>query len=143
MRLFYAIRAPIQKMPAGLRVVTFLCALFSILAPLSLLPSGEHRIDGVPVGFGEFWRRGGGPVVFSLGVAFALLAYGFLRARRWSRPLFVLVVLALTLPALLFEPAAQREAFIVSVVLSGLAFWYVFHRRTVREYFTRAHENAA
>jgi peptidoglycan/LPS O-acetylase OafA/YrhL len=97
-------------MPPGLRVATFLCSVFGILAPVSLLPFGTHRIDGVTVGFAEFWQRGGGPVFFALGIGCALLAYGFLRARRWSRPLFVLAVLSLTLPAVCMSlPAAETR----------------------------------
>lgn len=143
MQLFCAIKAAVQRMPAGLRAATFLCALFSVFAPVSLLPFGTYAIDGVPVSHAEFWQRGGGPICFGFGVGSALLAYGFLRARRWSRPLFVIAILSLTLPAVWFEPAAWGEAIAVSAVLSALAFWYIFHRRTVREYFSRVQENAA
>jgi hypothetical protein len=141
MRLFYGIRNAVRRMPHGIRVATLLCALFSIFAPLSLLPGGTYRIDGVQVGFAEFWKRGGGPVFFAFGVGCAFLAYGFLRARRWSRPFFVLAILSLTLPAVYFEPAARGEAMAVSVVLGVLAFWYLFYRRTVRDYFSGADEN--
>jgi hypothetical protein len=103
MRWPNTIKMAVARMPSGLRIATFLCVGFSVLAPMSLLPFGEHRIDGVPVGFAEFWCRVGGPVSFSLGVVSAFLAYGFLRARRWSRVLFVFVMFALTLPGVLHE----------------------------------------
>jgi hypothetical protein len=143
MRLFYAIKAAVQMMPAGLRTATFLCALFSIFAPVSLLPFGTYAVDGVPVSLAEFWQRGGGPIYFGFGVGSALLVYGFLRARRWSRPLFVIAILSLALPAVWFESAAWGEAIAASAALSALVFWYIYHRRTVREYFSRVHDDAA
>ncbi|MEQ1802450.1 MAG: hypothetical protein ABL989_11040 [Gammaproteobacteria bacterium] len=134
-QLFNAMKAAIAGMPTGLALITLGCLAFSVFAPVSLLPVGTYRIDGVPVSFADFWRRGGGPLEFSLGVVCGSLAYGFIRARRWSRPLFVLAMALLALPGALSGPA-QTEALVTGICLSGLAYWYVFHRRTVRQYFS-------
>jgi len=142
MRLFYAIKSAVQRMPLGLRIATLWCAMFSTFLAAALLPGAMYFIDDVPVGLTEFWRRGGGPVFFSVGAVHALLVYGLLGARRWSRPLFVLVILVLTSAAVYLEPAARGEGVALSIVLTGLSFWYMFYRRTVRAYFSSLREHS-
>ena len=126
-------------MPLGLRFTTLFCAIFSIFAPISLLPFGEHRINDVSVDFVEFWRQGGGPAFLLFGGICVSITYGFLQARPWSRLLFFLAMLVLTCCAVI---TPQFESIVIAIVLNGWAFWYFFRCQTVTAYFFEANKHA-
>lgn len=123
----------LKQMPYGLRSVTRVCLLFTVFLPLSLLPFGDHFIGGHRVSFGEFWIRGGGVFFFSLGVFFALIAYGFLHATRWSRLLCIL-------PPLVYGVYFAFNRNVLVGVFQALVFefiivWYLFWKSTVKDYY--------
>jgi hypothetical protein len=117
-------------MPLGLRLLTFACFGFGLFLPFSLLPFG-HRIYGQEVSFTEFWRLGGGPAFFIAGILFPLTGYGFLRARSWSRYLFVGISIAL---AVLSTFSSLAEGLMALVWAAAVTF-YLFCWPQVRGYF--------
>jgi hypothetical protein len=129
--------APIRSMPTGLRLLTYACFGFGLFLPLSLLPFG-HRIGGQEVSFAEFWRRGGGPAFFIAGILFPITGYGFLRARAWSRYLFVGISIAL---AILSAFSSLREALMALVWAAAVAY-YLFCWPQVRDYFEVSDTNS-
>lgn len=136
MELFYTIRSSLRRMPYGLRNITCLCLVFTLFLPAAFLPFGEHSIDGVQVSFTEFWERGGGPLVAGIGVTCGVLAYGFIRARRWVRPLAVLPGFLLAVIVLLFERPFNAEVIAAVLFFGCLPMWYLYRRRPVRDYFS-------
>src|SRR5262245_36280456 len=100
MKIFHAIIESLRRMPHTMRVACAFLAFFSLFAPLSFLPVGQ-KVNDVPVGVLEFWRSGGGPIFFVLGLLSTTTLFGFLAARRWSRILFVLIIALMTVGAAL------------------------------------------
>jgi hypothetical protein len=126
----------VKGMPMGLRFLTFICFGFALFLPLSLLPFGGS-INGQEVSFTEFWRRGGGPTFFIIGILFPITGYGFLRARNWSRYLFAGFNVALavfsvfgSLPVFSSLPDA-----VIELVLVAAITYYLFCWPAVRNYF--------
>lgn len=119
-----------RDMPIGLRLLTFACFGFALFLPLSLLPFG-HRINGEEVSFTEFWRRGGGPAFFIAGILFPITGYGFLRARSWSRYLFVGISIAL---AILSAFGSLPDA-LMGLVWAAAVTYYLFWWPPVKDYF--------
>ena len=123
----------ISRMPWGIRIITFFCTAFSIFAPASLIPFGEHSISGVHVSFAEFWRQGGGPTFLLAGCCYGFAAYGFLKARPWARLLFFLITLVATFSTLLEkEPIHSTVGWLA---INWLVYWYLFLSRAARAYF--------
>jgi hypothetical protein len=118
-------------MPKALRWLAIMCFAFGLFLPLALVPAGGHYINGVAVTFAEFWRRGGGPVFFVAGIVFPLIGYGFIRARNWSRYLYVGIHVAWGISFLSGSPI---DALVV-LAWATLTGYYLFWRRNVREYF--------
>ncbi len=133
-----AIATVFRRMPWGLRLTTFLCGMLIVFVPVALIPGGQYHIDDTTVDFTEFWRRGGGPAFISMGLLGALLAYGFLGARRWVRPLLVFILFLLSAMEALWAPttADQLHLLVSTFLVTGLAYLYFFHHRPVIEFFT-------
>jgi hypothetical protein len=88
-------------------------------------------INGQEVSFGEFWRRGGGPAFFIAGILFPITGYGFLRARNWSRYLFIgtsVASVVLSLFGSLFNA-------LVELLWAAAVTYYLFWWPAVRDYF--------
>ena len=124
-----------QRMPKGLRLATSLCLIFAFFLPLAFLPFGEHSVDGVRVSFAQFWRRGGGPAFVGVGVISVLFAYGFLRARRWIRPLVVIFGWGLVVWIIIGEQRLSFDVAMAFLMFGCLPTWYLYFRHPVREYF--------
>lgn len=124
-----------QNMPKGLRVVTGMCMIFTLFFPMAFVPFGTCMIDGAPVSFSEFWRRGGGPLFMVTGIVCALLAYGFIYARRWVRPLALAFGWSLVVISILHDPTFSTDLLIVVLLFGCLPAWYLYFRRPVRDYF--------
>ena len=127
-------------MPRILRWLTRLCFGFGLFLPMSLipLPFGFYRINGVEVTFAEFWRQGGGPTFFAIGAASLIVAYGFVRARNWSRYIFAGLQHAFWIITPLFTGFSFEMLF--SLAWAAFVTYYLFFRPEVRAYFT--HEDA-
>lgn len=134
MRLFHIIRSSMRRMPGFLRMITAICLGFSLFLPVSLLPMGEHEINGVKVTFVEFWQRGGGPALAGVGMLSGVLAYGFIRARRWVR--FIPVGLGWSLVVAVIVVERELAEMVTALFLFGIIpTWYFYFRRSVRRYF--------
>lgn len=135
MRLFHVIKSALQKMPYGLRVATALSLIFTLFLPAAFIPFGRHSVNGVDVSFAEFWRRGGGIVFVCIGVISILFAYGFIRARRWIRPVVVALGLGLVILTVVDRLRFSEDMFVVFLLCGCLPVWYLYFSRSVREYF--------
>jgi hypothetical protein len=142
-------------MPKGLRWLTIICFGFALFLPLSLIPAGGHYINGTEVTFAEFWRRGGGPLFFAMGIVFPLMGFGFLRAQNWSRYAFVGIQIAEAIflmqsfltggRAVSFRTtlgsiwtATSATDMLVMLSWVALTTYYLFVPRKVREYFRKS-----
>ena len=120
-----------KRMPFGLRVLTLHAMEFTLFVPFAFLPGGE--INGFKVAYRDWWLRGGGPLFIAVGVAFGVIAYGFLRATRWSRPLYLI---ALASPLFVAPFLAVRvDDYIIAVCPVAVLGLYLFRRRTVCTYY--------
>ena len=131
--------ARMKQMPLGLRMLTLMALLFTLIAPAAFLPGG--KINDIRVSYSEWWRSGGGPVFLAVGITFAFVAYGFLRATRWSRPLCLLAVASPSIVALFQFPDVSDSIFLLVIV--SLIALYLFRRRTVRFYYERFSQQTA
>ena len=122
-------------MPRGLRLATGLCLIFTLFIPSAFLPFGEHWVNGVHVSFSEFWRQGGGPAFVGVGVISMLFAYGFIRARRWIRPVAVIFGWGLVIWIITSDRRLSFDVAIPFFMFGCLPTWYLYYRRSVREYF--------
>jgi hypothetical protein len=139
MELFYATKSALRRMPAGLRNITCLCLVFTLFLPAAFLPFGERSIDGVHVSFTAFWDLGGGPLCAGIGIVSAVLAYGFIRARRWVRPIVVGPGCVLAILILLKERRVTFDLTLVVLTLGVVPIWYFYFRHSVRTYFAPEH----
>jgi hypothetical protein len=136
-------------MPRGLSLLTNLFLLFAFIFPaFSLIcllsyALGNHSINGVQLSFGDFWRRMQLLIPFGVGIYSALIAYGFLRATRWSRPLFVLPCVASLVLGVIHYTTLTLYGCLSSLVGVALPVWYLFFRHTVRDYYARAQQPVA
>lgn len=142
----------LRQMPYGLRVLSRVHLWFAFLFPAStlilLLMHGPNSpfsfsVGGKHVTYEEFLRSGGFLWFFLFGIYSGVLAFGFLRATRWSRPLcflptFVWLFATILHPKRLFSIAVYH--YLIFACEVGLLVWYLFFRRTVRDYFARMRE---
>ena len=141
MKIITAIRKAFARMPLGLRLITAACLLMSCFLPVALIPMDGFFIGDKPVSFTEFWRRGGGLVFCSVGVVFALLAYGFISARRWARLSFVLAGLAIAIVSFISDHGISTEGIMTLGLFWLLPAWYLFSRPAARDYFRLGNAN--
>ena len=145
--IIHFVSSRLQQMPYGLRVVSKILLTFAFVFPiftlLLVLPHGRdahYSINGTPVTYDEFLRRGHFLPFFFIGIYSGILAFGFIRASRWSRPFCFLPLVVSFIMAL----AHHQPSFAValydysSLVLSVALFvWYLFFRQSVRDYYSR------
>jgi len=106
-----------KRMPAGVLFITGCCLLFSIYY-LGLWRMDVRFVDGQPVPAPPELRARYWPLYLCIGGFLAVVAYGFVLARRWSRPLFVAgSSLLLLVTCLLVYLSGQR-----------ITLWYVVIR---------------
>jgi hypothetical protein len=127
-------------MPWGLRLVTLCCLCWSLAIPFILVPLPiGYSYNGEEVSWFEFWRRGAGLIVFTIGCFAAVIAYGFIHARRWSRLLFVFSVTVFLVCNILASGSGRVATIVLSVFVIALVVWYFFYRKPVRVYFSGSH----
>ena len=141
MKILHAIVSAFRKMPSGVRFVTALSMMFTLLLPAAILPVGEHFVDGDRVAFAEFWRSGGGFLFAFIGVAALLLAYGMVRARRWARHFVVFLSWSLVVVTIFGWRGFSLDVVAAFLMFGCLPTWYFYFRRPVKEYFGFTHEN--
>ena len=140
----------LQQMPYGLRVVSRVLLIFAFFFPiftvLLVLPLGRHAhysINGTPVTYDEFLRRGHFLPFFLIGIYSGILAYGLIRASRWSRPCCFLPIAVSFIMAFIHHqpPLAVALYDYLSLILTvALLAWYLFFRQTVRDYYAKVQE---
>ncbi len=140
MRIFSAILAAFRRMPTGVRVLTVACLLLVLPLPIACVPGMDFQIGDQPVSFSEFWRRGGGLVFCCVGAYFSVVAYGLIRARRWSRPMLVLGGSGLVLVGTLSEGRLSTDTIVGFVVLALCPGIYLYFRQAARRYFASNYE---
>jgi hypothetical protein len=141
MKIFGAIISAFRRMPDGVRFVTALSMMFTLLLPATILPGGEYFVDGDRVDFAEFWRSGGGFLFAFIGVVGFVLAYGLVRARRWALHLVVGLSWSLVVVTIVDWRGFSAEAIAAFLMFGCLPTWYFYFRRPVRKYFGFTHEN--
>lgn len=138
MNVFQHSRLALKRMPFVLRIVTQMLLILILFLPASLMPFGEHSIDGQLVTFVEFWKQGGGPVFALLGIVASTLAYGFIRARFWSRPVSILCFLGFASITIWEDPRMNAENLIIAIGVVVLWPGYLYLSKRVRRYFSEA-----
>ncbi|HEY1716846.1 MAG TPA: hypothetical protein VGH42_00965 [Verrucomicrobiae bacterium] len=111
----------LQQMPYGLRVVSKVLLTFAFVFPiftlLLILPHGSnahYSINGTPVTYDEFLKRGHFSVFFLIGIYSGILVYGFICASRWSRP-FCFFPFAVSL--IMASPASSHQSELQLVII--------------------------
>jgi predicted membrane-bound spermidine synthase len=140
----------LQQMPHGLSVLTNVFLLFAFLSPAFTLVCllayvlGNHSISGVQVSYSEFWRRMHLLTFFGLGIYSAVLAFGFLHATRWSRPLLLLPFVCSPILGVIHRSSTFTLYNYVSALFTIILFaWYLFFRQTVRDYYAKTQNPVA
>ncbi|HEY1788381.1 MAG TPA: hypothetical protein VGJ73_09515 [Verrucomicrobiae bacterium] len=149
-KIIQFVNARLQQMPYGLRLISNLSLLFTFIVPaivvITLLAHGQYsrfEINGRQVTYEQFWQGGGFLAAFLFGIYCALLAYGLLRASRWSRPLCLLPPVVFSILILFHRQPSPAVALYNCLGLAceaALLVWYLFYRRTVRDYYASARE---
>jgi len=137
----------LQQMPNGLRVVSKVLLTFAFVFPiftlLLVMPHGRdahYSINGTPVTYDEFLRHGHFVPFFLIGIYSGILAYGFIRASRWSRPFCFLPFIVSFITAIIYHPPPLAVVLYncVSLVLTAAILgWYLFFRQSVRDYYDK------
>jgi surface polysaccharide O-acyltransferase-like enzyme len=142
----------LQQMPRGLSVLTNVLLLFAVLFPVItlLILVGAHNhdarfiIDGRQATYDEFWRRNGYLSYlpfFIIGIYSGILAYGFLHASRWSRPLLVLpFIVSFVLDVIYHHATLAFYRYLSPLLFITLLVWYLFFRQTVGDYYAKTHK---
>lgn len=128
----------LRQMPTLLRILTFLAAACS-LTTFTIVPQQILNFDGHNLSYRDAWARGYIPAYFCFGILSAFQAYGFLKARRWSRPLFPVFLTALITMDIWLDlaPAGRPDTaeITLNLLLIALLLWYLFFKQSVRTYF--------
>ena len=121
-----------------LRFSTGMFLILTLFLPASLMPFGEHSIDGQTVTFVEFWEQGGGPIFAGIGTIACILSYGFIRARPWARPFSILCFLCAVSHTIWDEQGMDTESLIMTIFSSIIWPAYLYLNTGVRRYFSQA-----
>ena len=117
--------------------VGFTLGSFAPLVQLALGWQPEHwhyRIGGRVVSAGEA-LVGGSPWVLAFGLACGAATWGIWRRRPWARVAIVGVFVLPLLVAAMVDPLRPRQLVSWLVLLLAPLTFYLYRRRTVREYF--------
>jgi hypothetical protein len=139
-----ALDVEVPTKPWFLQIVTLGTAMFGLIAPLGLglapFDIGSFEINGEAVSGPEFLRRAG--LLFGLvALMSAVVAYGLLRQRAWTRPALLSAWGAILLAGIFI--AAQQETprgdlpiqTVTAVAAFALAAWYLYRKANVVSYF--------
>src|SRR5450432_3693227 len=115
--IIHFVSSRLQQMPYGLRVVSRVLLTFAFVFPiftlLLVLPLGRgvhYSINGTPVTYDEFLRRSHFLSFFLVGICSGILAYGFIRASRWSRPVCFLPFVVSFITAFIYHKPSLAAA---------------------------------
>jgi hypothetical protein len=132
------------KQPFAIRILTWFAALASVGMYLSILLAvlniGPTMMGGERVTRAE-WLHIAAPLVAVIGVLMALIAYGFVVRKPWSRHLVIamfnlIIVYASTLGALnLLHHAIMWRAIMNGAVFGCASAWYFYLKPNVVTYF--------
>ena len=133
-----------MKQPFAIRILPWLAAFASLGMFLSIVLGvmnvGPHIMGGERVSRSE-WLYIAAPLVAVIGCLMALIAYGFLARKPWSRhvvlAMFSLIILyASALGALnLLQHAIMWRAILNASIFGSAAVWYFYFKPNVAEYF--------
>jgi len=145
--IIHFVSSRLQQMPYGLRIVSRVLLIFAFVFPiftlLLVLPHGRdvhYSINGTPVTYDEFLRRGHFVPFFLIGIYSGILAYGFIRASRWSRPICFLPFFMLFITGIIYHQPPLAVALydcLILVLQVTLLGWYLFYRQSVRDYYVK------
>ena len=136
--------SPCLIVPFLIRVFTWFAAFaaagmyLSIL--LAVLDIGPFLMGGERVTRAE-WLHIAAPLVAVIGILMALIAYGFVSQKHWSRQVVIamfalIVVYASILGALnLIHHAIMWRAIINGILFGGASVWYFYFKPNVAAYF--------
>ena len=128
-------------MPGGVRLVTAISLMLTLLLPAACVPTGNYFVNGSRVSFLEFWRSGGGVLFAFVGVVAIVLSYGLLRARRWSRHFVVGLGWLLVVVTIIRWREFSSDVVFAILIFGCWPSWYFYFRRPVREYYGFTHDN--
>ena len=129
-------------MPLILKWLTVLCFAGVLFPVIAAIPGGNFTINGQEVSHAEFWRFGGGPLFVLVGIVFPITGYAFAKRKAWGRFLFTGFFFAGIITMLIagqFVPVYRMRPvdFIQYPISMALLVWYLFFKRSVREYFNK------
>jgi hypothetical protein len=122
-------------MPEGLRWASGVLLLLTGSLLIAVLPHGEQLVEGDRQAFAEFMLHGGRMLPLTVGSVSAVLVYGFIRARAWSRHLALISGWAVTICSLLSWQGLTLSSVWVLLCFGCMPIWYLYFRPSVRKYF--------
>ena len=128
----------IKEMPFFLKLITIFCLLGIFFIIGAIIPIGSYKIYDEKVTYIQFWAQGAGIIFLITGSILLISGIGFIKKIKWTRILFLsLLPIQIFLMAIL-ELAGKKEIFamLISFILLFIILgFYLFCRRTVKEYF--------
>jgi hypothetical protein len=127
-------------MPTFLKLMTFV-SLFGILAVLvPLLPITKFTIDGQEITWIQAWKTGLAPMSVVIGLLLVTSAYCFTMRIPQGRWIFIAAMLLSN-----FQDVRNLEAGVLpaSIICLGFIVWYLFGKKTVRQYFLQERKIAS
>lgn len=128
----------IGEMPFFLKLITVFCLFGIFFIAGSIIPIGSYKIYDEKITFVEFWTNGAGIIFFITGIVLFASGVGFIKKLKWSRVLFLSLLPIQIIVMVILKMAQAKELFQMSIsflfllLLFGL---YLFHRKTVKDYF--------
>ena len=128
-----------REMPWHLKSTALGSLMAFMLLPISLCPSGTHKINDEVVTLTEFWARGAGPVLCILGIVLPILGIALLRKQNWARRATSTLFVGLYVAFLVFASDDLSGEDWFSAALGGIAVafevYYLERWNTVVQYF--------
>lgn len=129
----------LKMIPLILRLITVFClgGILPVVIAIVPLPYGSYAINNVPIGYVQLWKSGYGLFSVLLGLFLLMIARGLILRKAWTR--FVILFLwpaEIIIAGIRGLPAADMlKAFSYELIVLLPLTWYLFYKRTVKEYF--------
>jgi hypothetical protein len=125
-----------KGMPLVLKFLSAHGILFLVGGILSILPFGDRAIEGRNVSYSEWWASGTGFQFLLVSVGIGIGATFLLRKAKHARVVYFSLLLGvyLFIFALNLKSLGNIEI-LISPVLLGAIYWYLFHKQSVSRYF--------
>ena len=122
----------LKAMPLFLKLISVFCFFGVLFAIGPFCPFMNFTINERPVSFREFWVSGAGPTMSLLGIILVASGVGIVYRKKWARLTFIAPYLGL----LVYASVVQPDVIIPIVIFIIFLIWYLFVKKSVKEYFS-------